>query len=172
MPRWQALLFGVLCIACCFGVWHVADPGRARRADSKPGACCPAPANIYQFHSLWFDRALTRNMFASLQRVALGSGWRRRWECRWASCAAVFPWINAFLAPVTIFGRNIPLAALIPLTYSPVRDRRSSKGDVHLHRLAWRSCCSTRRRRSTTSTTAISTRHTRWEPAAGRSFCK
>ena len=27
-----------------------------------------------------------------------------------------FPWINSFLAPVTIFGRNVPLAALIPLS--------------------------------------------------------
>ncbi len=31
--------------------------------------------------------------------------------------AGCFSWIRAFLAPVVIFGRNIPLAALIPLTF-------------------------------------------------------
>ena len=29
-----------------------------------------------------------------------------------------FGWANAFFAPLMIFGRNIPIAALIPLTYS------------------------------------------------------
>ncbi len=29
-----------------------------------------------------------------------------------------FPWLSAFFAPLTIMGRNIPIAALIPLTFS------------------------------------------------------
>jgi len=32
----------------------------------------------------------------------------------WAAC---FPAVRAFVAPLTIFGRNIPVAALIPLTF-------------------------------------------------------
>jgi NitT/TauT family transport system permease protein len=29
-----------------------------------------------------------------------------------------FPWVNSFLAPINVFGRNIPIAALIPLTFA------------------------------------------------------
>jgi NitT/TauT family transport system permease protein len=32
--------------------------------------------------------------------------------------AGCFSWFNAFFAPLSIFGRNIPVAALIPLTFS------------------------------------------------------
>jgi ABC-type nitrate/sulfonate/bicarbonate transport system permease component len=79
----------------------------------------PSPAEtVKDFHSLWFDRALTRNTLASLRRVALGFGLAALVGIPMGVLCGCFPWLRAFMAPVTIFGRNIPVAALIPLTFS------------------------------------------------------
>src|SRR5262249_10794746 len=70
-----------------------------------------------ELHALWFDEGLTRNTIASLERVALGFALAGVIGVPLGVLCGCFPWINSFLAPVTIFGRNVPLAALIPLTF-------------------------------------------------------
>ena len=44
--------------------------------------------------------------------------WRRWSGCRLGVLCGCFPRVQAFFLPLTLFGRNIPVAALIPLTFS------------------------------------------------------
>jgi NitT/TauT family transport system permease protein len=67
---------------------------------------------------LWFDRALTRNLLATLRRVVLGFGLAAVIGVPIGVLCGCFPRVNAFFAPLSVFGRNIPVAALIPLTFS------------------------------------------------------
>ena len=119
IPRWQAIFFGVLCIALCLGIWHLLTSGEIPEERQLGPAILPSIAETYNgFHSLWFDRALTRNTMASLKRVAMGFGLAILIGVPVGVLCGCFPWMGAFLAPLTIFGRNIPVAALIPLTFS------------------------------------------------------
>ena len=70
------------------------------------------------FHSLWFDRALTRNLLTTLRRVVSGFGLATLVGVPLGILCGCFSRINAFFLPMTLFGRNIPVAALIPLTFS------------------------------------------------------
>jgi ABC-type nitrate/sulfonate/bicarbonate transport system permease component len=118
VPRWRALLLGLLCIGCCGGIWYLLTLGEPEERVLSPGVLPSISETFDSFHSLWFDRALTRNLFASLRRVSLGFGLAALIGVPVGVLCGCFPWLNAFLAPLTIFGRNIPVAALIPLTYS------------------------------------------------------
>lgn len=119
IPRWQAVLFGALCILVCLGLWHLLTSGETVEERMLSKTILPSISETYQsFHSLWFDRALTRNLVVSLRRVALGFGLAMLIGVPVGALCGCFPWVNAFFAPLTIFGRNIPVAALIPLTFS------------------------------------------------------
>jgi ABC-type nitrate/sulfonate/bicarbonate transport system permease component len=114
-PAWQALLFGCLCIAVCGGGWWWVTRGGAE-ARLVP---LPSPHETFaSFPSLWFDRELTRNTYTSLRRVALGFGLAAAVGIPLGVLCGCFAPVNAFFGPISIFGRNIPTAALIPLTFA------------------------------------------------------
>ncbi len=116
-PLWQTLVFGALCIALVFGIWWYVTAGEdEERLVSY--VSFPSPAETFRnFHSLWFDRELTRNTLASLRRVTLGFALAAAIGVPLGVLCGCFSWINAFFTPLSIFGRNIPIAALIPLTF-------------------------------------------------------
>lgn len=117
IPRWQAVLFGILCVCVVGGAWWFVTRENAAGDRILSSLVLPSPSETFaEFHSLWFDQALTRNMLASLQRVALGFLLASAVGVPLGLLCGCFPWINSFLAPITIFGRNVPLAALIPLS--------------------------------------------------------
>ena len=117
VPRWQALLLGLLCVVSVFVAWHLLTRGAAEERILSPGVLPSLTETFGDFHSLWFDRALTRNTWASLKRVGLGFGLAALVGVPLGVLCGCFPWFNALLAPLTIFGRNIPVAALIPLSF-------------------------------------------------------
>ncbi len=118
IPRWLALLFGLLCIALCLGGWWFLTKGSPEERIVGANAL-PSPRETFgEFRSLWFDRALTRNTYASLRRVTLGFGLAVAVGVPLGMLCGCFRWFEAFFAPLTIMGRNIPIAALIPLTFS------------------------------------------------------
>ncbi|MBP7933365.1 MAG: ABC transporter permease [Phycisphaerae bacterium] len=115
---WQSVLFGALCLGICLGVWWLVTRGEAESRTVGP-AVLPSPGETFAtFDTLWFDRALTRNTLASLRRVALGFGLATLIGVPLGVLCGCFSWCQAFFAPLSIFGRNIPVAALIPLTFS------------------------------------------------------
>jgi ABC-type nitrate/sulfonate/bicarbonate transport system permease component len=118
ISRGKALLLGLLCLLVCGAIWWYLTWGAIPEERIISPAILPSPAETFgDFHSLWFDRALTRNTYASLHRVFFGFGLAALVGVPLGVLCGCFPWMRAFLGPVTIFGRNIPVAALIPLTF-------------------------------------------------------
>jgi ABC-type nitrate/sulfonate/bicarbonate transport system permease component len=119
VPTWQVVLFGALCIALCFGLWWFATRGEPEERILPPSKGLPSPREtVESFSSLWFDRELTRNTLVTLRRLALGFGLATVVGVPLGVLCGCFPRVNAFFLPLSIFGRNIPIAALIPLTFS------------------------------------------------------
>jgi ABC-type nitrate/sulfonate/bicarbonate transport system permease component len=115
---WQSILFGLLCLACVYGLWSWVTYGETAEDRIVSPAALPSPAETFaKFHDLWFEMALTRNLLASLQRVTLGFALAALIGVPLGILCGCFSWANAFFAPISIFGRNIPIAALIPLMF-------------------------------------------------------
>ncbi len=118
VSSWQATLFGLSCVVFCTTAWWFLTWGSPEERALSPSILPSPRATVDSFPSLWFDRALTRNTYASLRRVTLGFGLAALVGVPLGVLCGCFPRINAFFAPLTIMGRNIPVAALIPLTFS------------------------------------------------------
>ena len=77
----------------------------------------PSPGEVVgQIKSLWFDAALTRSTVWSLRRILSGFGLAALVGIPIGILAGCFRAVESFLKPVTLFLRNVPIAALIPLT--------------------------------------------------------
>src|ERR1700761_1178806 len=111
------MLAGAICVALVFGLWLFLTWG-AKPEDRlvSPAQLPSVGETLRSFHSLWFDRALTRNVFASLERVLLGFGLAIASGVPVGVRCGTWPRISAFFVPVTVFGRNVPISALLPLT--------------------------------------------------------
>ncbi|MCY3018789.1 MAG: ABC transporter permease subunit [Planctomycetota bacterium] len=62
-----------------------------------------------------FDRALTRNAAVSLKRLLCGFGLAALFGVPLGIVCGAWPRVNAFVAPVSVFGRSVPISALVPL---------------------------------------------------------
>ena len=117
IPRWQAVGMGLLCLAVCFGLWWFVtrgEPGNRLISEND----LPSPRETFAgFPALWYDLYLTLNTYVTLKRVVLGFGLAALVGVPLGVLCGCFPRVNAFFLPVTVFGRNIPIAALIPLTF-------------------------------------------------------
>ena len=151
-----------------------------RSGGSSPGASpserilppsngLPSPAETFaSFPSLWFDRALTRNLLTTLRRVALGL---RAGHARGRAAGRA---LRLLLADQRLLPAADPLRPQHPggrpdpADLLALRHRRAAEGDVHLHRLrgVHRLRHGPGDRRGAASRT--STRPTRSGPAAGR----
>lgn len=119
IPFWQAALMGVACLCSCLALWWYLTQGPVEERIIPPSKGLSSPAETFgSFHSLWFDRALTRNLLTTLRRLALGFGLAAVVGVPLGVLCGCFPRVQAFFLPPTVFGRNIPVAALIPLTFS------------------------------------------------------
>jgi NitT/TauT family transport system permease protein len=115
VPPVQAVLLGVLCVACCAIGWWAVTYGPNEERLVGP-LTLPSPAETFaQFHDLWFEFELTRNTLTTLKRVSLGFLLAMAVGIPVGVLAGCFTRLNAFLSPLVMFGRNIPLAAVIPL---------------------------------------------------------
>jgi NitT/TauT family transport system permease protein len=119
VPTWQVAFFSLLCIALCFGLWWFVTRGEPEQRILPPSKGLPSPRETFaSFPSLWFDRELTRNTLTTLRRLTLGFGLAAVVGIPLGVLCGCFARINALFLPLSIFGRNIPVAALIPLTFS------------------------------------------------------
>lgn len=110
------LLAGVACIGLLVAVWTLVTWGQVEERIVSP-AVIGSPAEILgSFKSLWFDRALTRNLAASIWRVIQGFGLAALVGVPLGIACGAWPKFGAFVAPISIFGRNVPISALVPLT--------------------------------------------------------
>jgi ABC-type nitrate/sulfonate/bicarbonate transport system permease component len=121
IPAWQGVVMGVLCLVVCFGLWWWLTAGDKDHAPIIGPETLPGPAATFTYdslHGLWFDRELTRNTLVSLKRVVLGFALAVLVGVPLGVLCGCFRRINAFFGPLLIVGRNIPIAAVIPLTFA------------------------------------------------------
>jgi NitT/TauT family transport system permease protein len=110
------LLMGALCLALILLAWWAATRGPVETRWISP-VTIGSPTEVFSaLGSLWFDRALSRNLIASLWRVFQGYGLALLIGIPLGIVAGCFRKVAAFISPLTMFGRNVPIAALIPLT--------------------------------------------------------
>jgi len=105
-----------LFLALLFGAWTALTLGAPEMRVISP-AVLGSPSEIFgSFSTLWFDRALTRNMIASLWRVLQGFGLSAAIGVPVGVICGAWPKVGAFIAPLSVFGRNVPISSLVPLT--------------------------------------------------------
>jgi len=125
-----AFFWGLTSIDCVLALWFVATadgmrPGPGPEAEAGgpetrwiSPTTLPSPAETFRAIPQAFgERRLVANTLVTLRRVCLGFGLSALVGVPLGVVAACFPAVRAFVAPLTIFGRNIPVAALIPLTF-------------------------------------------------------
>jgi len=112
-----ALAWGVTSVACVLAAWFIATAGDAETRFISP-ATLPSPAEtLREAPRVFGERRLVANTARTLARVCLGFGASALVGVPAGVLAACFPAVRAFLAPLMVFGRNIPVAALIPLPF-------------------------------------------------------
>lgn len=114
----SSILLGALCIAMVGGLWWLVTRGEIVEERIVSPHALPSPAETFaSFEQLWFDRQLTRSTLTTLYRVASGFALATIVGVPLGVLAGCFPPIKAFLMPLILFGRNIPIAALVPLSF-------------------------------------------------------
>jgi len=111
----EGLAFGAACIAFVLLVWWLLTTGEgdARIVDAYT---LPSPKETFEsFPDLW-RRELSRSILISLIRVLGGFLLAAAIGVPLGVVSGSYPRVNAFFKPLVIFGRSIPIAALIPLT--------------------------------------------------------
>jgi ABC-type nitrate/sulfonate/bicarbonate transport system permease component len=120
LSNMAAFFWGFTCIAVVLAVWFVitaGPPGEAEKRMVSP-TTLPSVAETFQaIPRVFGERKLVINTLVTLKRVCLGFGLSCIVGVPLGILAACFPALRAFLAPLMVFGRNIPVAALIPLTF-------------------------------------------------------
>ncbi len=112
----ESAIASLVCVAFTVLLWYVltAGPPQERFIDAYT---LPSVADTFRsFPELWFDRAVARSAVWSLGRVVGGFMLAAAIAVPLGVVSGAFLRLNAFLRPLAIFGRNVPIAALIPLT--------------------------------------------------------
>jgi len=119
LPIWMVWGLGALPILALLLLWAAATAGPIPEERLISPTILPSPVEVVRsFPSLWFDRALTRNVAVSFGRVLAGFV---------AALVVAFPLgvlmgsfskIKAAFNPLTVFGAYLPIPALVPLTLS------------------------------------------------------
>ncbi|MCX6878833.1 MAG: ABC transporter permease subunit [Verrucomicrobia bacterium] len=111
----EGLGFGAACIGCVLCVWWLLTVGEgdARLLDAYT---LPSPRETFASLPTLWQRELSRSIVISLVRVLGGFLLAAAIGVPLGVVAGSYLRVNAFFKPLVIFGRSIPIAALIPLT--------------------------------------------------------
>ena len=115
-PRTVRYLLGAGGVAVLVLVWWIVTLGAVETRLVSP-VVLPSPREVFaSFGSLLNERALVESIAATLRRVLLGFGLAILVGVPLGIAAGAWRVFEAAGAPVALFGRNLPVAALIPLT--------------------------------------------------------
>src|SRR3990167_4773949 len=110
-------LVGVGGVAFVLLLWWLATRGATPENRLVSPLSLPSPLEVFRsFPSLWKDRGLVESIAATLQRVLVGFGLAAAVGIPIGIVAGSWRVVQAAGAPLALFGRNLPVAALIPLT--------------------------------------------------------
>jgi NitT/TauT family transport system permease protein len=110
-------LVGVGAMAAIVLVWWLATVGAGAENRLISPVILPSPVEVIRsFPSLLNDRGLMQSIVATLKRVLIGFGLAVVIGVPLGIVAGSWRVVEAAGAPMALFGRNLPVAALIPLT--------------------------------------------------------
>ncbi len=113
----MARLLGLGAIALCLLLWWIFTAGATPESRMISPVVLPSPGEVLRsFPSLWTERALLESVAATLRRVLTGFAIAILVGVPFGILAGAYRAFDAALAPIALFGRYIPVAALIPLT--------------------------------------------------------
>ncbi len=116
-PRSVAKLVGAGAVALVVLVWAGLTAGSTPESRFISPVVLPSPLEVVgSIKSLVTERALFASIAATLYRVLVGFGLAVMVGVPFGVLAGSWRMIGAAAAPLALFGRNIPIAALIPLT--------------------------------------------------------
>jgi NitT/TauT family transport system permease protein len=110
-------LLGAGALGAVVILWWLATTGLGSEDRFISPIILPSPAEVVKsFPSLWNERALLQSIAATLRRVLIGFGLATLIGVPIGIVAGSWRVVEASGAPLALFGRNLPVAALIPLT--------------------------------------------------------
>jgi len=110
-------LAGGAALAAVILLWWLATLGADAEHRLVSPIILPSPAEVIRsFPSLLNERALLQSIAATLRRVLVGFGLGVVVGVPLGIAAGAWRVVEAAGAPLALFGRNLPVAALIPLT--------------------------------------------------------
>jgi ABC-type nitrate/sulfonate/bicarbonate transport system permease component len=119
IPQWMALLAGLSAILLCAGVWYVVTAGPGEERILGHSQLPTIGETVELLPTVWDSEAPERhlwdNTLKSLTRVVIGFALAVIVGIPIGIACGCFPLCRSFFAPLVLFGRNIPIAALIPL---------------------------------------------------------
>jgi len=119
LPGWSAWLLGMIPIALLLLAWWAVTAGPTPESRGISPTILPSPAEVVRsFPSLWFDRALTRNLAVSFSRVLAGFAVAIAFSFPLGVLMGSFTKVKAAFTPLTVFGAYLPIPTLVPLTLS------------------------------------------------------
>lgn len=122
IPRWLSVAGSLVCVAICAGLWWwtTRGPGEERILGYSQLPSIAETADY--FPNLWDqqspERHLWHNTLVSLKRVVIGFAMAVLAGIPLGVAAGCFPIMRSLLAPLILFGRNIPVAALTALVFA------------------------------------------------------
>lgn len=119
IPTWLTWILGVVPILCLVGLWWLLTWSAVPEERFISPTILPGPAEVVRaFPSLWFDRALSRNVLVSLGRVATGFALGVAMAFPLGLAMGAFTKVRALFTPLSVLGAYLPIPALVPLTLS------------------------------------------------------
>src|SRR5436190_11425907 len=116
-PPMTRRLVGAGAMAVIVAFWWLATHGAGPEDRWISPVILPSPMEVIRsFPSLWTERALMASIAATLRRVLIGFGLAVLIGVPLGIAAGAWRVVEAAGAPIALFGRNLPVAALIPLT--------------------------------------------------------
>src|SRR5579863_2527075 len=117
LPSQTRWLIGAGAVAAIFALWFAATAGKIPEERWVSPVILPSPLEVARsFKPLWFERGLLDSIIATLRRVLAGFGLAIAVGVPLGIVAGAWRVLEAAVMPVALFARNIPVAALIPLT--------------------------------------------------------
>ena len=116
-PPMTRRLVGAGAMALIVAVWWLATSGAGSEDRWISPVVLPSPWEVIRsFPTLFRERALVESIAATLKRVLIGFGLAAVIGVPLGIAAGSWRVIESAGAPLALFGRNLPVAALIPLT--------------------------------------------------------
>src|SRR5215217_5831232 len=116
-PRMTRRLVGAGAVGFVVLIWWIATTGVGAENRFVSPVILPSPAEVAaSFPALVTERALLQSIAATLKRVLIGFGLAASIGIPLGIVAGSWRVFEAAGAPLALFGRNLPVAALIPLT--------------------------------------------------------